>query len=105
MNRYIKIDLDDASPGMKLWESVMDNKGTPLLPAGTELTPSIIKSLQRRGIDGVQIVNDRLTEADLRIERERLEKRLQQLFRRTGNTATGRMLMQSVLTYRFGEDT
>jgi hypothetical protein len=103
MKHFIKIHLDDAQAGMKLWDNVVDNKGATLLPSGTELTPSIINSLQRRGVDAVHVVDDRVSDADLRIERERVEKRLQWLFRHTRCDATGLHFMQSILRYRLGE--
>lgn len=105
MKPYINIDLENAQPGMKLWDAVVDAKGATLLPAGTELTASLITSLSRRGVYSVDVVDDRVNEADLRVQRERVEKRLQNLFRRTGHHATARLLMQSILAYRCGEKT
>jgi hypothetical protein len=102
INRYLKMDLDDAQPGMVLWEAVVDSKGTTLLPAGTSLTSSMVTSLQRRGIDEVFVVNDAVTENDLRLERERIEKRMAALFRHCNDSLASQALLKSILEYRLG---
>lgn len=103
ISRYLKMDLDDVQAGMVLWEAVMDGKGTALLPAGTTLTSSMVTSLQRRGIDTVFVINDTITENDLRLERERIEKRTAILFRHCNGSPASQSLLKSVLEYRLGE--
>lgn len=103
IKRFLKIDLDEAKPGMTLWESLADHKGVIFLPAGTLLTAPIITSLQRRGIDTVAVVNEAATAADLRAERERIEKHISVLFRHCAGGAASMELKKSVLEYRLGE--
>ena len=103
INKQIEIELDDAQPGMTLSEPVIDGKETVLLPAGTVLTESTLKSLSRRGIDSIVVVNDAISEADLRLERERVEKRMAVLFRQCAPGSISQTLSQLILAYRLGE--
>ena len=103
INKQIKIELDDAQPGMTLSEPVLDVKDIVLLPAGTTLTESTLKSLSRRGIDSIVVVNDAISEADLRLERERVEKRMAVLFRQCAAGSISQTLSQLILAYRLGE--
>lgn len=103
INRQIALELDDALPGMTLQEPVLDGSGMPLLPAGTVLTESIITSLRRRGIDTLIILNEAVSEAELKRERERVEKRLQILFRKVVPGGTSNALASIVLAYKLGE--
>ena len=89
---------------MTLGEPVLDSRGGTLLPAGTALSNSIVNSLQRRGIDTVVVVNNAISENDLRLERERLGKRLDSLFRGCKDGPASEALMKGILGYRLGAD-
>jgi hypothetical protein len=103
INKQIEIELDDAQLGMTLSQPVLDGKQTVLLPAGTVLTESTLKSLSRRGIDSILVVNGAISEADLRFERERVEKRMAVLFRKCAAGGISETLSQLILAYRLGE--
>ena len=51
------------------------------------------------------ILNDNISEADLAAERERLERRLTQLFRKCSGEGASDLLLRSVKHYRLGTDT
>lgn len=103
INRYIQMDVDDAVAGMVLSEDVLDGQGGVLLPKATALTDTMLTSLRRRGIDNVFVVNDDISEADLKAERERVERRLSTLFRLCKSEGACGVLLQRVSEYRLGE--
>jgi len=102
MNRFIELDLDDVRVGMTLSDTLLDAHGGVLLPGGTVLTDSNITSLRRRGIDAVIVVNDDISEADLAIERERLQQRLDRLFRNSVDGAARDLLLPQIIRFRLG---
>lgn len=103
MNRFIELDLDDVSVGMTLSDTLLDAHGGVLLPSGTVLTDSNITSLRRRGIDTVIVLNDEISAADLAIERERLQQRLDRLFRKSADNAARDLLLPQITRYRLGD--
>jgi hypothetical protein len=96
---YKILDPDDAVAGMVLSETIVDRQGGTLLPVATVLTDQLLVSLRRRGIDTVCVVNDELSEAELQAERQRVQKRLASLFRKSG---AGSDLLRHVTEYRLG---
>ncbi|HSY27195.1 MAG TPA: hypothetical protein VK832_06815 [Burkholderiaceae bacterium] len=104
INRHLQLDLDDAEPGMILSNTLFDAHGGVLLPSGVELTESVLTSLRRRGIDQITVVNDRISEADLAIERARLQKGLDNLFRNSIDRGASNSLKESVMQYRMGDN-
>jgi hypothetical protein len=104
INRHLQLDLDDAEPGMILSNTLLDAHGGVLLPSGVELTESVLTSLRRRGIDQITVVNDRISEADLAIERARLQKGLDNLFRNSIDRGASNSLKESVMQYRMGDN-
>jgi hypothetical protein len=102
ITRHLSLDLDDAEPGMTLTSPVLDAQGGVLLPAGAELSESTLTSLRRRGIDSVTVRNERISEADLAVERERVQQSMARLFRRCGDRGASSALRQSVMRYRLG---
>lgn len=96
---YKELDLDDAVAGMVLSDAIVDRQGGTLLPAATVLTDQLLTSLRRRGIDTICVVNDELSEADRQAERERIQRRLASLFRKSG---AGSALLRHVTEYRLG---
>jgi len=103
MKRYKLLEPDEVEPGAVLFEEVRDAQGTVLLPAGTTLTEALLKSLRRRGVEALCIVNDEISEAELAAERERWKNRLAVLFRRCESDTAGKTLMQYLIDYRVGE--
>lgn len=100
--RHLQLDLEEAEPGMILATTLYDAHGGVLLPSGAELTESSLTSLRRRGIDQVTVVNDQISEADLAIERARLQERLAKLFRSCGDKGASHSLQESIMQYRVG---
>ena len=103
MNRYLRLDLDDAVAGMVLSEDILYGHGDVLLPKNTVLTDALLTSLRRRGIDSIQVVNDAISEADLLAERERVQQRLAYLFRKCSTNRACGVLLQWVTEYRLGD--
>lgn len=103
LNRQKKQDMDDVIAGMVLAEAVHDSHGGVLLPSATTLTEAMLTSLRRRGIDSVFIVNNAISEAELEAERERIRKRLAELFRHCSSNRACAVLAQRILEYRSGE--
>jgi hypothetical protein len=102
INRCKEVDLDDAEPGMVLFEAVLDAHGSVLLPKEAALTESMLTALRRRGIDRVFVVNDDISEEELKAERERVQLRLTRLFRQCGNAGACAELLKQVTEYRLG---
>src|SRR5690606_12091458 len=102
MKRYKMLEPDEAEPGAVLFEEVRDAQGTVLIPAGTVLTEGLLKSLRRRGVETLCIVNDQVSEADLAAERARWTKRLAILFRRSQSEPANKALMRHLIDYRTG---
>jgi hypothetical protein len=103
ISRKNLVKLDDVVAGMVLSNAVVDTHGGVLLPAATALTDTMIRSLRRREIETVYIVNEDISEADLTAERERVEQRLTRLFRKCNSDRAGRVLLQRITDYRLGE--
>lgn len=104
-SQYKQIDLDDAVAGMTLADAVLDGHGDVLLPRGTVLADTTLKSLNRRGVEKLVVVNDDISEADLAAEREHLQQRLDRLFRKSAKEGASESLLQHVTHYRLGETT
>ena len=103
MTRNLDIDLDDAQAGMVLAGALLDAHGGTLLPKGAELTQSVLHSLHRRGVERLTVVDDSVSAEELAQDRERAEKRLAVLFRRTQGQAGSEALRLCILRYRTGE--
>jgi len=103
MKRTIEIDIDDATPGMTVSDAVSDQQGNLLIPSGAALTEAMLKSLQRRGIDRIYVMNDAISEADLTVERAHLVARLEKLFRKYPAAGAGNPLRLHIMQYRLGE--
>ena len=104
MRRNYQVTLDEANPGMVLSDDLLDAQGSVLLPAGTTLSESTIKSLRRREVDLLSIQGDELPEADDAAELERYKARLQQLFRKhSEDDMATEILRQFVTRFRLGD--
>lgn len=56
----LKISIDKAKPGMTLAQDVINEAGTIVVPAGKELTDSLINKLSRMNIDIIYIKGERI---------------------------------------------
>ncbi|GGC65110.1 hypothetical protein [Undibacterium terreum] len=98
-----QISLEEAEAGMQIAVDLKDSNGTVLMPTGTSLTATSIKSLTRRGVESVSIIANDAPSIDQRLENERLKKRLGKLFRKSATGKLDRQLMDSVSLYRIGK--
>lgn len=55
----IKISIDKAKPGMKLAQEIINDTGMIIVPAGIELTHSLIDKLARMNIDFLYVEGKR----------------------------------------------
>jgi hypothetical protein len=102
INRSKQVDMDDAAPGMVLAEAVLDGQNAVLLPAATELTESMLRSLQRRGIEHVFVVDDSVSPEEWEAECRRVQARLDRLFRICRGKGASDILLGQILEYRTG---
>jgi hypothetical protein len=103
VSRFKQVDLDDATAGMVLAADVLDHQGSVLLPQGAPLTEALLRSMHRRGIDSVPIVDDAVDPALVAAERARVEARLAQLFRQPGPGRADALLREQLTRYRLEE--
>ena len=99
LKRYRSVPLDEVEEGAQLYEQVADRQGNVLLPAGAELNATLIRSLERRGIEAVIVVDDSISEQALAQAREQAGARLDDLFSK-GSGRANAALRQMVLAYR-----
>lgn len=99
MKRYRTIEVAEAEEGMQLFEDVVDRQGNMLIPAQTALTASLIRSLERRGIETVQVTDDSISAEELEAARAQAVARIDQLFAKSRGRASEE-LRQAVLAYR-----
>jgi hypothetical protein len=100
MKRFRVVPIDAASEGMQLYEDVRDRAGNVLLPRLTALSGALIRSLERRGIDTLQVVDDTVTPEQLAAERARVLERLDWLCRHAGEGRANVLLRDVVEQYR-----
>jgi len=94
------IPLEEVVPGMRLGDDLRDDGGQMLLPRGSELSESTLRSLERRGIESLPVVEEKpVDEAALAARREAGRQRLQHLFRRATDP-TSQALLHLMLEYR-----
>jgi len=100
MKRFRVVPIDAAGEGMQLYEDVRDRAGNVLLPRLTALSGALIRSLERRGIDTLQVVDDTVTPEQLAAERARVLERLDWLCRHAGEGRANVLLRDVVEQYR-----
>ena len=100
MKRFRVVPIDEADEGMLLYEDVRDSAGNVLLPRLTALTGTLIRSLERRGIDAVQVVDDTITPEQEAAERARVQARIAHLCRHAGDGRANALLRNVVEQYR-----
>lgn len=103
MKRFRVVATSDACEGMRLFQDVRDRAGNMLLPKDAVLTSTTMQSLQRRGIDAVQVVDDSATPEGLAAERQRVQERLAYLCRHAGEGRANLLLRRVVERYRMAE--
>jgi len=101
--------LDDLPDGAVLAEALCESSGQVLLAAGSVLTGPVIASLRRRGVEHVKVTlpepaADPAPPEDPRVQRERIERRVQHLFRLALRNGQIHPLMHMMPAYRLGED-
>lgn len=97
-----EIDLDQASAGMTLAAALLDAHGGVLLPRDAALSEATLASLRRRGVERclVWVDAEALDPAQLARERERQLLQLRHLFRHSGASEGGALLLQRLSDYR-----
>lgn len=95
------IAIGDAEPGMRLAEAVADAMGQVLVPAGSELTETMLQGLQRRDITALRVEREvEEDEAAHEARQARVIEQLDRLFRKAGDGAETRQLYQAILDFR-----
>jgi hypothetical protein len=74
----IKISIDKAKPGMKLAQEIINDTGMIIVPAGIELTHSLIDKLARMNIDFLYVEGKRQLPPKEEVLRE-LEERFKKI--------------------------
>lgn len=105
INRSKQVPLDDAESGMVLAEAVRDGQNAVLLPEATTLTDTQLRSLERRGIGHVVIVDNEISQEEWEAESRRVQVRLVRLFRNCAGSGASDVLKQCVFEYRMGTET
>lgn len=103
MKHFRIVPTEEAEEGMCLYEDLRDRAGNVLLPKLTALSGATIKSLLRRGVEAVSIIDDSITPEQLAAERVRVQERLAYLCRHAGNGAANLLLGKVVEEYRLAE--
>lgn len=100
MSTVKQIPLEEAQPGMLLGDDLRDAAGQVLLPRGSELAESSLRSLARRGIETLTIrIESPVDEGVLMARREASRQRLQHLFRQATDP-TSQELLRLMLEFR-----
>ena len=93
--------LDALVSGMKVAEAVVDKGGSVLVPAGAEITESMLSGLRRREVAGVKVEFEVAEDPALaEARRVATAASLDQIFRKAGDAPETRTLYQAVLNYR-----
>jgi hypothetical protein len=100
INRYKQVSLDEAAAGMVLAAEVHDRQGNVLLAQGTELSDTLLRALERRGVESVRIEDDGLSQEELAALREQVEQRLARLFRNPHGGAADVLLREQLTAWR-----
>lgn len=101
MKRIESVPLAEIAVGMVVAEPVLDSAGRVLVPAGAEVSESMLLGLRRRDVAEIRV--EREVEEDPAVSeayRVKLVAQLDLLFRQAGEGAEMRVLRQAVLDYR-----
>ncbi|WP_420476229.1 hypothetical protein [Noviherbaspirillum sp. ST9] len=105
INRCKQVPLDGAQSGMVLAEAVLDSQRSVLLPEATVLSDSMLRSLERRGVKHVLVVDNEIPREEWDAACRRMEDRLARLFRRCTGKGASDTLRQYITEYRTGSGT
>lgn len=95
------IAIGEAQPGMRVADSIVDDNGRVLVPAGCELTDSILHGLMRREITELKVEREvEEAPADREARLLRCAGQLDALFRKAGEGPETRQLYQAILGFR-----
>lgn len=95
------IAIGDAQPGLRLAEAVADAMGQVLVPAGNELTESMLLGLRRREVATLTVEREIEEGSAAREARQaKVVEQLDRLFRKAGEGAETRQLYQAILDFR-----
>lgn len=95
------IAIGDAQPGLRLAEAVADAMGQVLVPAGSELTESMLLGLRRREVATLTVEREIEEGSAAREARQaKVVEQLDRLFRKAGEGAETRQLYQAILDFR-----
>jgi hypothetical protein len=88
---------------MVLSDDLRDAWGNILLPQGTKLTDVTLESLKRYKIATLPILREELSEAEQAAKSELQQRRIEVLFRKSGDDKAAQLLKQYVSAFRRGE--
>lgn len=95
------IAIGDAQPGLRLAEAVADAMGQVLVPAGSELTESMLLGLRRREVATLTVEREIEEGSAAREARQaKVVEQLDRLFRKAGEGAETRQLYRAILDFR-----
>lgn len=103
--QHATMPLEAITGAPVLAAPVCDRGGQVLLPAGAQLTDSLVASLRRRGVETVVIVSTDVPAQqeptmDLQAQQARVDARMQRLFRHALRTGHVNPLLHMVSRYR-----
>lgn len=96
-----RVALGDARPGMRLGAPVTGRGGQVLVPAGTELTESLLQALEQRGIAAISVeceTGEDPAARDARLAGIRMA--VDHLFRAAGEGMATRTLYRCIVNFR-----
>lgn len=95
------IAIGDARPGMRLAEAVADALGQVLVPAGSELSESLLQNLRRHELATLTVEREVEDGSAAReAQRAKVVEQLDRLFRKAGDGAETRQLYRAILDFR-----
>lgn len=101
MKTIATLPLDEVRPGMKVAKALHDDGGRILVPAGAEVSESMLSSLQRRAVGELSVEFERQEDpAEREAHRARLVAQLDHLFRQAGEAPETRLIYQAVVDFR-----
>jgi hypothetical protein len=93
--------LEAVQTGMIVAQAVLDEGGRVLVPAGAEISPSMLTSLARREVSSITVEHDVEEPPEARqARRAALGAQLDHLFRKAGDAPETRTLYEAVLAHR-----
>lgn len=101
MKKIEALALEAVQAGMKVAEAVLDDGGRVLVPAGAEVSASMLTSLARREVATIMVEHE-VEEDPAQREAHRIAvaARLGELFRKAGDGPETRTLYEAVLAHR-----